>query len=60
MGLKPCSELTSWIIFTFVELIAIFVGVTFILYIGGLLKFVSFIFVMFFLIVFGACLISFW
>ncbi|XP_039958273.1 ATP-binding cassette sub-family A member 13 [Bactrocera tryoni] len=59
MGLKPCSELTSWVIVTFVELIVIFVGVTFILYIGGLLKFVSFIFVMFFLVVFGASLISF-
>ncbi|XP_011187899.2 ATP-binding cassette sub-family A member 13 [Zeugodacus cucurbitae] len=59
MGLKPCSELTSWIIVTFVELVVIFVGVTFILYIGGLLQFVSFIFVMFFLIVFGGCLISF-
>lgn len=59
MGLKPCSELTSWILVTFVELLIIFLGVTFILYIGGLLMYASFVFVMFFLLVFGACLISF-
>ncbi|XP_067640945.1 glucosylceramide transporter ABCA12 [Eurosta solidaginis] len=59
MGLKPCSELTSWILITFVELFIIFLGVSAILYIGGLLMYVSFIFVMVFLLVFGACLISF-
>ncbi|XP_017472592.1 PREDICTED: ATP-binding cassette sub-family A member 13 [Rhagoletis zephyria] len=59
MGMKPYSELTSWILVTFVELVVIFVGVTAILYVGGLLMYASFIFVMFFLIVFGGCLISF-
>ncbi|XP_004523945.1 ATP-binding cassette sub-family A member 13 [Ceratitis capitata] len=59
MGMRPCSELTSWIIVTFVELILIFLGVTLLLYVGGLMTYVSFVFLMIFLIVFGACLISF-
>ncbi|XP_037825912.1 phospholipid-transporting ATPase ABCA1-like [Lucilia sericata] len=59
MGLKPCSELTSWCIVTFLELLIIFIGCSIILYSGGMVVYTKWLFVMIYLCIFGACLISF-
>uniref|UniRef100_A0A1A9WA06 ABC transporter domain-containing protein n=1 Tax=Glossina brevipalpis TaxID=37001 RepID=A0A1A9WA06_9MUSC len=59
MGLKLCSELVSWSLITFAELFLIFLGVTTILYIGSILIYTSWIFVMVYLCISAACLIAF-
>ncbi|XP_037937529.1 ATP-binding cassette sub-family A member 13 [Teleopsis dalmanni] len=59
MGLKPCSELTAWIIVTFAELVFIFTTITIIVYIGGILAYTKWLFIMIYLLIFGACLIAF-
>lgn len=60
MGLKASSEITAWLITTFIEMILIFVAAYIIMIIGGILQFTSFIFYFIFVAVFGICLLSFW
>ncbi|XP_055915611.1 ATP-binding cassette sub-family A member 13 [Eupeodes corollae] len=59
MGLKTSSELVSWCITTFIEMLLIFIAVCIILYSGSILYYTKFYFVLIFLIIFGLCLISF-
>ncbi|XP_073830918.1 lipid droplet defective [Musca autumnalis] len=59
MGLKSCSELTSWCIVTFLEMLFIFLLVSIILYSGGMVVYTKWLFTMIYICLFGACLISF-
>ncbi|XP_058985855.1 ATP-binding cassette sub-family A member 13-like [Musca domestica] len=59
MGLKSCSELTSWCIVTFLEMLFIFILVSIILYSGGMVVYTRWLFVMIYVCLFGASLISF-
>lgn len=54
------SELIAWILISFVELFVIFGLVSLVLYIGGILVYTNWFFMMFYCLAFGACLISFW
>ncbi|XP_059222779.1 ATP-binding cassette sub-family A member 13 [Stomoxys calcitrans] len=59
MGLKSCSEMTSWCLVTFLELLVIFIMVSIVLYTGGMIVYTKWVFTMIYLCAFGACLISF-
>ncbi|EDW65647.2 LOW QUALITY PROTEIN: uncharacterized protein Dvir_GJ19374 [Drosophila virilis] len=59
MGLHAHSELVAWILISFVELCVIFVLISIVLYAGGILVYTNWFFMMFYCLVFGACLISF-
>ncbi|EDW00485.1 ATP-binding cassette sub-family A member 13 [Drosophila grimshawi] len=59
MGLHAHSELVAWILMSFMELLVIFVLISIVLYSGGILAFTNWFFMMFYCLVFGACLISF-
>jgi len=60
MGMRESSELVSWIITTFVELAIVFLMAVIILYSGGIMQFSSKILIYVYLLLFGACVISFW
>lgn len=60
MGMHAHSELVAWILVSFLELCAVFVLVSIVLYSGGILAYTNWFFMMFYCLVFGACLISFW
>lgn len=60
MGLKASSEITAWLLTTFIETIMIFLAAYIIMIVGGILQFTSFIFYFIFVTVFGLCLLSFW
>lgn len=60
MGLKASSEISAWLITTFIEMILIFIAAYIIMIIGGILQFTSFIFYLIFVCAFGLCLLSFW
>lgn len=60
MGMHAHSELIAWILISFAELFIIFMLVSLVLYIGGILVYTNWFFMMFYCLVFGACLISFW
>lgn len=60
MGLKASSEITAWLITTFIEIMMIFIAAYLIMIIGGILQFTSFIFYFVFVMVFGLCFMSFW
>ncbi|XP_017869201.1 PREDICTED: ATP-binding cassette sub-family A member 13 isoform X2 [Drosophila arizonae] len=59
MGMHAHSELIAWILMSFAELFVIFVLVSLVLYIGGILVYTNWFFMMFYCLVFSACLISF-
>ncbi|XP_034475484.1 phospholipid-transporting ATPase ABCA1 [Drosophila innubila] len=59
MGLRSHSELIAWALVSFLELCAIFVLISLVLYSGGILAYTNWFFMMFYCLVFGACLISF-
>ncbi|XP_061396675.1 glucosylceramide transporter ABCA12 [Musca vetustissima] len=59
MGLKSCSELASWCMVTFLEMLFIFILISIILYSGGMVVYTRWLFVMIYICLFGACLISF-
>ncbi|XP_033150502.1 phospholipid-transporting ATPase ABCA1 [Drosophila busckii] len=59
MGLHAHSELLAWTIVSFVELLAIFVLVSIVLYAGGILAYTNWCFMMCYCLIFGICLISF-
>lgn len=53
------SELTSWLITTFVELAIVFLLAVVILYSGGIMQFASKLLIYLYLLIFGICVISF-
>ncbi|XP_017004382.2 ATP-binding cassette sub-family A member 13 isoform X2 [Drosophila takahashii] len=59
MGLKAHSELVAWALMSFLELCAIFVLISGVLYSGGILGYTNWFFMMFYCLSFGICLISF-
>ncbi|KAL7744190.1 hypothetical protein ACLKA6_009163 [Drosophila palustris] len=59
MGLRSHSELVAWALVSFLELCGIFVLISLVLYSGGILAYTNWFFMMFYCLVFGACLISF-
>ncbi|KAH8303941.1 hypothetical protein KR044_000407, partial [Drosophila immigrans] len=59
MGLRAHSELIAWALMSFLELFVIFVLISLVLYSGGILAYTNWFFMMFYCLVFGACLISF-
>ncbi|XP_060662090.1 phospholipid-transporting ATPase ABCA1 [Drosophila nasuta] len=59
MGLRAHSELVAWSLMSFMELFVIFVLISLVLYSGGILAYTNWFFMMFYCLVFGACLISF-
>ncbi|XP_053667952.1 glucosylceramide transporter ABCA12 [Anopheles marshallii] len=59
MGLKSGSETVSWVIATFIEICIVFLLGLIILYSGGILAYSSQIFLFFYMVVFGICLIGF-
>ncbi|XP_055389655.1 phospholipid-transporting ATPase ABCA1 [Condylostylus longicornis] len=59
MGLKASSEILAWIFTTFIEILVIFLIACLILYVGAILEYTSFVFIILFLILFGLCTISF-
>ncbi|XP_017085754.1 ATP-binding cassette sub-family A member 12 isoform X1 [Drosophila eugracilis] len=59
MGLKAHSELVAWALMSFMELSAIFVLISAVLYSGGILGYTNWVFMMFYCLCFGVCLISF-
>lgn len=60
MGLKKSSENIAWIMTTIIELAVIFLLCLIILYTGGILETTSKLFLYFYLMIFGCCVVSFW